>query len=354
MPPPQVALWQLPFLLPVLAGAAAVSFFTRDARYGKRLIAGGMAVLLAAPVAMAAGWVTWPQGPGDAKRSEGAARHEDAGIQVTWRSAKLRRLESDGRVFWVADFHYDVAGVPARHTVGGTVWHEWRRADGVAERKQAGLWGSSSGGLAVEAVKELEHRKPLDPPRRTWSGTSSVWLSAEEAARLQSGAVDYRCRMDLRLVQPEVAVVAAATGGAWQARLGHGGRVVELERAGTERKVQLLESEPLDVGLEVRRAWARSMERDPEKTHVVHNAKRDYTTTSVGATRPAVTIGGVSVRVRTLDLFNPTEERDGKRVSKFADWVETTSVAAVIFPRSESMAREVEVKGMRVGMGGNR
>jgi hypothetical protein len=127
--------------------------------------------------------------------------------------------------------------------------------------------------------------------------------------------------------------------------------VVELERTGAERKVELLESEPLDVWLELRRVIARSAERDREKIHVVHNPRRNFTTTSWGATRPAVTLGGVSVRVRTLDLFSPTEEREGKRVARYGDWAETTSLATVVFAPSRTIEREVVVKGMRVGVG---
>lgn len=347
--PVQAALWQLPVLLPVLAGAAAVSFFTRDARHGKRLIAGGVAVVLAAPVALAAGWVRWPERSDARAEPPAVAGAGNRAVQVTWTSATMRAVETGRSQAWMVQLGFNLSGVPADRLVGGEVWHEWRRADGVVQRAHSGLGGAAGGGLAVQAVRAPERPAKPGEPRSDQVVRTTAWLTPQQATWLQSGQMDYRARLRIHLVRAEVAVVAPAAGGAWQARHGHGGRVVEIERKGTERKVQVLESEPLDAWQELRREGLRTGDREMAKTYVVHNPGRAYATTSWGATRPAVTIGGVALRVRTLDLFNPTEERDGQRVAKYADWVETTAVAAVLFPQTETMEREIEVKGMKVG-----
>lgn len=345
--PLTAALWQLPLLLPVLAAVAVVQFFTREARIGRRLIAAGVAAVLAVPLVLAVGWIAWPQPSRGGERREELPLAADPAVQVAWRSATMR-FEAGRSQSWMAQFRFEVTGVPVGRVVGGEVWHEWRRADGSIERARSDFRGASGGGPAVEAVKRPEAAAARGAERQAQTLNSTVWLTPDQATLLRSGAVDYRARLRLHLVQPEVVLVAPATGGKWQARLGHGGRVVEVERTAGERKAQLLESEPVDAWCELRRALARTGEPDLAKIHVVHNPRRGFATTSVSATRPAVTIGGVSVRVRTLDLFNPTEERDGKRVSKHADWAETASVALVIFREAAALERMVAKDGLAV------
>ncbi len=332
LPPVFQLLWVQGVVLALtLAATMVVQYGSGAVRRGGRVLAAGLVAALAAPwgLALLAGGASTPN-------PEKPAQESSAGVAIEWTQARVfggaeeTSASKSLREHPMVAVRMGVTGLPAGYAVSGRARYRWQAADGRSGTSEMSLSSGASDSLAVAVVKDPERvaQAAVAARRELWG---SIWLNEAETKSLRAGPANYEAAVRLSLVRPGLRLITPVQGSRWQARGGSGARVLAVEARGTDLKAEVLESRVFSVVREWQRVMAMRREGDRDITYVVHNPQRGTTTSSWGATRAGVLLGGVEVGVRTLDLFNPTTERNGRRQATYPDWADTTSLAVVAF-----------------------
>lgn len=228
------------FAVAVLTGVTVVvwQYVGRNRRVGYGLLAGGWLVALAA-----ATWWPWSIDPtrwtGD---SRGAAPLAKIEVEIDGTSIAPRALKAN---YDVVTMQLRVSGLPENVVLGvRRSEHGWRWPDGTVFRDFG--TGLSSYQPMLEAVRR-ELRLPEPRDEVAWrakypdAGKSRVGLTMAHALteKLRAGPPRYELKTELVVLRPRLGLEVPLRLAGWQARNGHGVRLIGESPGGPKQPVRV-------------------------------------------------------------------------------------------------------------------
>lgn len=323
--------YSVAFLVPVMLGTIVWQYLTRRRNVGLALLLGGM--IVAPPAALLLGRMLGATRPLVQRQEQPELTR---GVEVVWDSARIRQAQV-GRRLGRIEVRYEVRGVPEGYVVNATMAsHDVRYATGEILRDIQSSWGGENmGTLAVKLALQERGGDRGATGSRTGQVLSTFALEQESIARVRGEQIDFKARLTLSLVRPEVICTLPAEPGPWRARAGRGMRMVRLD---AEATAVFLEAEPLGVAST---AWLELQRQRTQRNfvYVLLQPERGFSILNAGRAVAGVALGGVQLRQRTLVVGRESATRSE---------VARNSITLVDLPIGTSFHREVKVPRMAV------
>lgn len=259
-------------------------------------------------------------------------------VKVEW-AAEVDRWTQRAREPDAVQIRYHIEGLLPEHFVEfGDGWHEW---SGDGRKHRSPLSGISNRWVAQQVVLGKSKDEPTHARVRQIGLKAVVLMGSGRVRQLQQQKESYRGLLEFSVVRSRITAEVPLAQGEWRSGDGRGMRILNIEKKGRERLVEVLEAEPFSVWSEIRRAFKSPSGRSAAGfVYVLHNAAKLVSEAHGGQAGAGFVLNGVEVRPRRLMFAATWAGRDAP-----ADWSEREPfrVAVTDVEVVEKVVREVRV-----------